>query len=149
MITTPWDLIDKIKSLNYFRSTKSIIGAFFRLQISLSRCRVGWVLIAHAPQLTPQKKKTKTSKIGKSLWPQVHVKNRIKHNKKHSSHLSKYHNIATPDYNYQNHPPQKKKKRSTLAPQYRKRVLSHREQKRQVNMTRGDFHPWNWLVNIS
>lgn len=35
----------------------------------------------------------------------------------------------------------KKKKWSTLAPQYRKRVLSHREQKRQVNMTRGDFHP--------
>ena len=29
MITTPWDLIDKIKSLNYFRSAKSIIGAFF------------------------------------------------------------------------------------------------------------------------
>ena len=87
MITTPWDLIDKIKSLNYFRSAKSIIGAFFRLQISSSRCRVGWVLIAHAPQLTPQKKKTKTSKIGKSLWSQVHVKNRPKHSKQHTSHL--------------------------------------------------------------
>ena len=37
----------------------------------------------------------------------------------------------------------------TLVPQDRKRVLSHREQKRQVNMTRGDFHPWNWLANIS
>lgn len=145
MITTPWDLIDKIKSLNYFRSAKSIIGAFFRLQISSSRCRVGWVLIAHAPQLTSQKKKTKTSKIGKSLWPQVHVKNRPKHNKQHTSHLQ-YRNswLQLPKS-----PTAKKKKWSTLAPQYRKRVLSHREQKRQVNMTRGDFHPWNWLVNIS
>lgn len=35
----------------------------------------------------------------------------------------------------------KKKKWSTLAPQYRKRVLGNREQKRRVNMTRGDFHP--------
>jgi len=86
---------------------------------------------------TTDRPENKKRKIGtESLWPQVHVKNRPAHfTALKNTTISQLMTTILPKS------PTAKIKCSTLEPQDRKRVLSHREQNRRVNMTIGDFQP--------